>query len=117
MGREPLTVIREVRASLNMWLEAARKLADPSSQPPGAAQKLAEQIQLVNAALHDAPTATSGSEDWKQEIALYTETLRELRARLNNFEITLRIRHKHMRDASASLGIARSRSDLAKHIG
>ena len=117
MERDPLTVIREVRASLNMWLEAARKLPDPSSQPPGTANKLSAQIQLVSAALRDAPATLLDTEEWAREVALYAETLRELRARLNNFEIMLRIRHQHMREANASLGIARSWSDLAKHIG
>jgi hypothetical protein len=117
MHRDPLTVIREVRATLDMWLEAARKLPDPSSQPPDTAQKLSAQIQLVSAALLDVPSSLSGTEEWTREVALYAETLRELRARLNNFEIILRIRHKHMRDASANLGIARCWSDLAKHIG
>jgi hypothetical protein len=117
MERDPLSVLREVRASLDMWLEAARKLPDPSSQPPDTAQKLSEQIRLVSAALRDAPEGLSAGQEWKREIALYAETLRELRARLHNFEITLRIRHQQMREASANLGVARRWSDLAKHIG
>jgi hypothetical protein len=117
MEREPLRVIREVRTSLTEWLDAVRKLPDPTAQPAGTVQKISEQVRRVDAALREAPPANAASQEWKQEVAAYTEMLRELRARLNNFEITLRIRHKQMRNASASLGIARSWSDLAKHIG
>lgn len=117
MERDPLGVVREVRISLTAWLDAARKLPDPTAQPPGTVQKIAAQVQMVNMALREAPLSVSASEEWKREIAVYTETLRELRARLNNFEITLRIRRNQMRDADANLGIARSWSDLAKHIG
>jgi hypothetical protein len=117
MQRDPLGVIRDVRSSLSEWLDAARKLPDPTAQPPGTVQKIAAQIQLVNAALREATPTVSASEEWKREIAAYTATPRELRVRLNNFEITLRIRHSQMRDANANIGIARSWSDLAKHIG
>jgi hypothetical protein len=114
---DPLITIREVRLSLTEWLDAARKLPDPGSQPRGSIQKIAAQIQSVNSALQAAPPELSGTDEWKREIAAYKEILRELRARLGNFEMALRIRHHQMRDARANLGAARSWSDLAKHIG
>jgi len=43
--------------------------------------------------------------------------LRELRARLRNFEITLRIRSVQMAKKQAHLGAVHCWADLAKHIG
>jgi hypothetical protein len=117
METDPLRTIREVRAFLTRWLDSVRKLPDPSAQPPGTVQKLAGQIQLVTVALREASPALLASDEWKNEIAAYTEMLRELRARLGNFELALRIRQNQMRGKRANLGIVRSWSDLAKHIG
>ena len=114
---DPLNKIREVRLSLTEWLDAVRKLPDPGSQPPGTVRRIAAQIQCVNDALQAAQPALTTSEAWKLEIAAYTQILRELRARLSNFEMALRIRHNQMRSTRATLGAARSWSDLAKHIG
>lgn len=113
----PLATIREVRVSLTEWLDAARKLADPGSHPPGTVQKIAAQIQTVNSALQAASPALTASDEWKCEVAAYKQILRELGARLGNFEMALRIRHNQMRTARNHLGAARSWSDLAKHIG
>lgn len=113
----PLATIRKVRISLTEWLDAAHKLPDPGSHPPGTVQKIAAQIQSVNAALQSASPALTASEEWKREIVAYKQILRELSARLGNFEMALRIRHNQMRTACTRLGAARSWSDLAKHIG
>lgn len=115
--RDPLSIIREVRLSLTEWLDAAHKLPDPGSHPSGTVRKIAAQIQSVSIALQVAPSALTASEEWKREIAAYKQILRELGARLGNFEMALRIRHNQMRSARTTLGAARSWSDLAKHIG
>jgi hypothetical protein len=117
MERDPLRVVRDVRLSLTGWLDSVRTMPDPSDQPPGTVQKIAGLIRLVDTALRDAPAALAASAEWKRETAAYTEILLELRARLYNFEITLRIRHNQMRGARANLRVARCWSDLAKHIG
>jgi hypothetical protein len=117
MERDPITVIREVRASLTAWLEMAHKLPDPAAHPPGTVKNISEQIQLVNAALRAAGPALKSSDEWKREIAEYSQTLHQLRARLANFEMALRIRQDQVRGRHAKLSIARSWSDLAKHIG
>jgi len=117
MTKDPLAVIREVHASLSAWLEEARKLPDPSAQPPDTVQRISAQIELVNIALREATPAVAKTAEWKKTVEAYSKTLHELRARLSNFEITLRIRQNQMRNTSAQIGIARSWSDLAKHIG
>jgi len=117
MEREPISVIREVRASLSAWLEMARRLPDPSAHPPGTVKKISEQIKRVDAAIRQASPSFKSSDEWKRESAEYSQTLRELRARLGNFEMALRIRRDQMRGKRATLSVARSWSDLAKHIG
>jgi hypothetical protein len=117
MAADPLRTIREVRDFLTHWLDSVRKLPDPAAQPRGTVQTIAGQIQLVSAALREASPALLATAEWKSEIAAYKEILSELRARLSNFELALRIRQNHMRGARANLGVVRSWSDLAKHIG
>lgn len=117
MDRNPLDKLREARVSMVQWLEAARKLPDPSAYPPETVPKLALQIELVNSALQAASSGLAGTDEWKREVAAYAEVLRELRARLNNFAMTLRIRQNQRRDAQSSLNAVRSWSDLAKSIG
>jgi hypothetical protein len=117
MDREPLIVIREVRASLSDWLDEVRRLPDPTAQPHDIVRRISAQILSVDRVLRGAPPSVRASAEWKSEIAAYTEVLRELRARLNNFEITLRIRHNGVRNQRAKLGAVRSWSDLAKQIG
>lgn len=74
-------------------------------------------MNRVDAALRDAPQTLKERDDWKREVAQYTETLNELRARLRNFEITLRIRGVQMAKKQAHLGAVHCWADLAKHIG
>lgn len=114
---DSVPAIREVRAALTSWLDAARTLPDPASRPLATVRYLAAQVQRADVVLRNLTPFTSTTEEWKREAALYAETLRELRARLGNFEMALRIRHNQMRGAQAKLGIARSWSDLAKQIG
>ncbi|HTZ73273.1 MAG TPA: hypothetical protein VMB47_05095 [Candidatus Aquilonibacter sp.] len=117
MERDPISVIREVRASLTAWLDVAHKLPDPSAHPPGTVKKISDQIKRVEAAIRAAGPALKSSNEWKHEIAEYAQILGELRARLGNFEMALRIRQDQARGKHAKLSIARSWSDLAKHIG
>jgi hypothetical protein len=117
MLNERIAVIRAVRMTLTDWLDSVRALPDPALQPRGMVKNLSAQIHLADAALRDAPASITTTDEWKKELAAYAEVLREVRARLSNFEITLRIRQSHMRQTSASLGIIRRWSDLAKQIG
>ncbi len=117
MDRDPLVTIREARVSMARWLEAARKLPDPSAHPPEAVPKLASQIESVDRALRGASPALAASHEWKREVAAYAEVLRELRERLENFEMALRIRQAQTRNVRANLNGVRSWSDLAKSIG
>lgn len=117
MENERLDVIRNVRLSLTKWLESARRVPDPSAQPRGIVKQLSAQIRMVDAALQGAPSSLTSTAEWKREVSAYADVLRELRARLNNFEITLRIHQNHMREAKTNLGVVRRWSDLAKQIG
>ena len=113
----PLDVVRAVQASLEQWLESARKLADPTAQPSGTVEQLAAQILSVDEAIRSVTPAVAKSAEWKAAVESYVATLHEVRARLNNLEITLRIRQSQMRDAKTTVGAARSWLDLVRHVG
>ncbi|HKV47574.1 MAG TPA: hypothetical protein VJN69_05740 [Candidatus Acidoferrales bacterium] len=117
MDRDPLVRLREARVWMAQWLEVARKLPDPSAHPPETVPELASRIESVGFALRSASSGLAVTDEWKREIAAYTDVLRELRARLSNFEMTLRIRQNQRRGAQGSLSAVRSWSDLAKSIG
>ena len=117
MKGSALETIGEARLNFRQWLEQTRQSPDPASQPRGAMKGLAANLNRVEAALRDVPEGVRGSDEWNQEIAQYAETLRELRARLRNFEITLQIRNVQMAKKRAHLGAVHCWADLAKHIG
>ena len=51
------------------------------------------------------------------EIENYVATLQELRSRLGDFEIALRVQNAQMANKQAQLNALKSWVDLAKHIG
>jgi hypothetical protein len=113
----PLVTISGARQNFREWLDRARKSPDPASQPLGTMKALAANLNRVEAALRDAPRDLTEGDEWKSEIARYTETLRELRARLRNFEITLRIRSAQVAKKQVHLDVIHSWADLVKHVG
>jgi len=117
MPESPLEVIREVRQTFRDWLDQVKKSPDPASQLAGELKRISELLHRVDLALKDAPAALVATGEWKTELLDYAETLRELRARLGNFEITLRIRASQMANKKAQLDAVHSWADLAKHIG
>lgn len=117
MNGSALETIGEARRNFRQWLDQTRQSPDPASQPRGALKALAANLNRVEAALRDVPVGVLRSAEWAREIAQYTETLQELRARLRNFEITLQIRGVQMAKQRAHLGAVHSWADLAKHIG
>jgi hypothetical protein len=117
MSDSTLETIREARRNFRQWLDQTRQSPDPASQPRGAMEVLGASLNRVGTALNDAPQSVKEGEEWKHEVAQYTETLQELRARLRNFEITLRIRGVQMAKKQAHLGAVHCWADLAKHIG
>ena len=112
-----LDIVRQVHHSLKNWLESVRKFPDPASQPPDLVDQIGQQLKLVDEAVRHAPPALTQGKEWQNELAAYKETLREVRARLANFEITLRIRQVQGNKARNQIDAIRSWSDLAKNIG
>jgi len=117
MDDAPLETIRQVRQFFREWLGEVRKSPDPASQPAGQFQIISEKLQTIDAALQAAPPSLTATEIWKTEVGEYADTLRELRARLANFEITLRIRSSEMAKKQAHLDAIHSWADLVKRIG
>jgi len=117
MDATPLHVIQEVRQFLRDWLDAIQKSPDPASLPAGELKRISEKLKCVDGTLKQATPSLVASDLWKQELVKYSEVLRELRARLGNFEITLRIRSSQMANKKAQIDAIHSWADLAKHIG
>lgn len=117
MSDSPIVTISGARQNFRLWLDQTRQSPDPASQPRGAMKALAANLDQAGAALRDAPQDLTEGDEWKSEIARYTETLRELRARLRNFEITLRIRSAQVAKKQVHLDAIHSWADLVKHIG
>jgi hypothetical protein len=113
----PLDTIREARRVFREWLERMKKSPDPSSHAGEGFGDIAKQLQAVERALAGASTSLRASDDWKNEIAAYDSTLREVKARLANFEITLRIRGTQMNRKKEKLDAIRCWADLARNIG
>ncbi len=114
---DSLEIIRQAHQSFKGWLETVRKVPDPSAQPPGVLDQIRAQLKIVDEALRQATPEMVASQGWREELAAYVETLREVRARLGNFEITLRIRQAQTNASRNRLSAVRSWSNLAKSIG
>lgn len=117
MNEPQMEVLREARVCFRAWLDQAQKSPDPASQSPIAMKTIAGNLALVESALKEASPALRANMEWKEEIVEYIGTLRELRARLSNFEITLRIRNVQMAQKHSQLSVVRSWADLARQIG
>ena len=117
MTATPLETLRDAHALLVGWLNATRKLADPSVQPAGTVAAISEQVARVNKALREATPELAASSDWRSETAAYARTLVELRAQLQHFELAVRIRRNQAAHVNARIVAARYWSELAQHIG
>ena len=117
MSEPALDTLRGARQYFREWLDQTAKSPDPASQAPGTMKNISRRLKQTETALKEASPALAASEEWKQAVAEYTKTLRELRARLGNFEITLRIRGAQMAQKRTHLDAIHCWADLAKHIG
>jgi len=112
-----LDKIRNVRRWLEDWLQTVHKDPDPASRRPDDLRIISRKLSEVDLALKQAPSSVVESEEWNREVSEYAEALRELRARLGNFDIMLRIRLANVSNSRARLEAINSWADLAKHIG
>jgi hypothetical protein len=117
VNESPLDILREARRNFGDWLIQANKSPDPSTHDRGEFSALARQLQIAEQAMRVAPSSLRASDAWKDETAEYARALREMKARLSNLEITLRIRSAQMSQKQVKLEVIRSWADLARHIG
>jgi DNA repair ATPase RecN len=113
----PLEMVCEIHRNLREWLESVRKFPDPAGQPPGTLEQISQQLNRVDQAMRDAEPSLVATQAWRDEVAAYGETLRQVRARLANFEVMLQIRRAQSTNARTRIGAISSWADLAKHIG
>jgi hypothetical protein len=114
---DSLEIIQQVHQALQNWLTVARQLPDPDSQPANMLTEFHNQLKIVDEAIRLAPPSLVATPAWRDELAAYAETLREVRARMGNLEIMLRIRQAQASAASNRVSAIRSWSELAKKIG
>ncbi len=117
MSAAPVESLRKTCQFFNDWLEQTARSPDPASQAPGAMKAISRHLKQAEFALKDASPEIAQSNEWRQVVAEYVATLKELRARLANFEITLRIRTAQMAQKRTHLDAIHCWADLAKHIG
>ena len=117
MAETPIETLRSMHHWLRAWLEDVRKSPDPAALRHGELGQISHRLRQVNSAIQAASPGLIESKEWKVEMTEYKNSLKELRARLSNFEITLRIRRSHMMSARSRLDKVNSWADLAKHIG
>ena len=117
MNESSLTSLREARQNFLVWLGQMKKSPDPFSHPRSEFLELARQLQIAEQAIRTAPTSLRSSDDWKNETVEYIRVLKEVKARVANFEITLRIRGEQMKQKQVKLDVIRSWADLARHVG
>jgi hypothetical protein len=117
MTPQPLESLRKVCQFFHAWLDQTARSPDPASQAPGAMKAISRQLKTAEVALKEASAETKQSDEWRQLVGEYVATLKELRARLGNFEITLRIRTAQMAQKRTHLDAIHCWADLAKHIG
>jgi hypothetical protein len=117
MSAAPDESLRRVCQFFRGWLEQTSRSPDPASQAPGTMKTISRQLKLAELALKEASPEVKQSDEWRQLVGEYAATLKELRARLGNFEITLRIRTAQMAQKRTRLDAIHCWADLAKHIG
>ncbi len=113
----PVAAIAQARRALHEWVETLDKSSDPARRRPGALQQISQLLQTVDGVMRSASPEARASAEWQEEVGAYAETLRELRAKLESFEIALRIRSAQLADARARASAVDAWAHLARHIG
>jgi uncharacterized coiled-coil DUF342 family protein len=117
MGEYPLDTLREAQEWLRNWLRKIQTLADPASECKDDFVEIAKRVAAVDRAIREATLDLTRSDEWRQEISLYTAALREVRVKLDSFETTLRIRRAQLGQNRARLNAVNAWASLAREIG
>lgn len=113
----PVETLRQARREFHAWLEAVENSPNPARQRPQALQRISQLLQEVDGAMRSATLELTTSSEWREEVAAYRETLRDLRTKLASFDIILRIRKNQLTGARARASAASAWANLARHIG
>jgi hypothetical protein len=113
----PLETIAQARRELSAWLQALANAPDPARQRPDYVPQISKLLHQVDAAMRSAAPEITASAEWRDEVAVYAETLREIRTILGNFEIALRVRSAQLAGSRARASAVAAWAELARHIG
>jgi hypothetical protein len=113
----PLEIVARAQREFRAWLDILADAADPSAQRMCAIDRISQMLREVDRAVQLAPPEMRAGEQWRTAIATYTDTLQQLRAKLGNLEIALRIRSSQIASARARASAVDAWANLARHVG
>lgn len=117
MGEYPMDTLRESQEWLRGWLRKVSKLADPAAECKEDFIEIAGRVAAVDRAIREATIDLTRSDEWRQQLSLYTAALREVRVKLDGFETTLRIRRAHLGQNHARLNAVNAWATLTRELG
>ena len=117
MGQYPLNTLQEAQEFLRGWLKKIPALADPASECKDDFAEIARRVASVDRAIREATLDLTRSDEWREQLKLYTAALRETRAKLDGFETTLRIRRGQIGQNRARVNALTAWASLTREIG
>lgn len=114
---DPLPTLRSARETFRGALDGLNSLADPAAFNPGILRELSRCVEQVDRAITEAPPELTASKEWRTEMKVYREALRELHEELSRLEMHLRVRRAQMAKARTHLDAAQNWANLVQRIG
>lgn len=116
MGEYPMDTLRESAEWLRAWLAKIPMLADPASECRNDFIEISRRVAAVDDAIREATIDLTRGDEWRRQLALYTSALREVRAKLDGFETTLRIRRAQIGHNRARLNAVNAWASLTREL-
>jgi len=88
----------------------------PASECKDDFVEIAKRVAAVERAMREATIDLTRREEWREHLTLYTTALREVRAKLNGFDTTLRIRRAQLRENRLRLNAVKAWATLAPEL-
>jgi hypothetical protein len=116
MNEYPMDTLRDSQEWLRAWLRKVSRLADPASECNNHFLEISQRVAAVDRAIREATLDLTCTEEWRQQLLLYTSALREVRAKLDGFETTLRIRRAQLAQNRARLNAVSAWASLTREL-
>jgi hypothetical protein len=116
MGEYPIDTLRDSQEWLRTWLRRVSRLANPASECNNDFIEISQRVAAVDRAIREATLDLTRTEEWRQQLLLYTSALREVRVKLDGFETTLRIRRAQLGQNRARLNAVNAWASLTREL-